>query len=191
MSPACTKIFRDDVYAEGVLQRVDKSFIARGVKKLLGVNNNYRPPYGGKVISLYQFNKPSDSILSEYKCSPSIYGDSLKTWYGIKYDFEKQTRSAKFVFEDHSKVSKHPPINVDRVLFYAKIHELDGTVSPWVDAYFVATEDYMKNWCDKYNLNYPTSADIKIRPWCYSIVWNEITGEMKTVKAYVRHWKKP
>ena len=217
-----TKNFKDQVYMNGEIKRIDYScdrpeameqinrlveaFPEYSVEQLtaspenvIGNYGNYRPPYNNDSISFYDFSKPSVLTLIKYGASISTYmdynDDYLLGWYGIKHDLVTGKKQAKFVFGQGSetynkKFVKNLPPQIptkNRYRFFAKLHNEDGTVEPWVDCYFVSTINWMRDWCEMMGLTFPLPDDVTKQPWCFSVVWNEDTGEIDCVKAYLRH----
>jgi hypothetical protein len=45
----------------------------------------------------------------------------------------------------------------------------------------------MREWCEEHSLTFPLPDDVTDQPWCFSVVYNDDTGEMINVKAYIRH----
>lgn len=213
LEPDFARNFKDDVYMNGEIKRTDYSCdrpealteISRLVeafpehtvdeltseaKNVIGQYGAYRPPYNENSISFYNFTKPSAETLAAYGCSVDTYGDDLLGWYGIKHDLSNLTKTAKFVFNQNSGtyLSNIPaPLPVNRQLFYARIHNADGTVEPWVDVYIISTSNYMREWCKDNGLTFPLPDDLDSQPWCFSVVYNEDTSEINNVKAYIRH----
>jgi len=205
--------FRDDVYMDGEIKRTDYSCdrpealteINRLVeefpeytleqltlepKNLIGQYGAYRPPYNANSISYYDFITPSTETLATYGCNADTYGNDLLEWYGIKHDMTTLTKSAKFVFTQRHGIylnNTPSPLPPNRSLFYGRIHNADGTVEPWIDVYIASTIDYMREWCTEHNLTFPLPEDVTSQPLFFSIVFNENTGEMTNVKAYIRH----
>jgi hypothetical protein len=168
-------------------------------ENVIGNYGNYRPPYNNDSISFYDFRTPDVATLIKYGASMSTYmdynDDYLLGWHGIKHDLVTGKKQAKFVFgqgdEDYDRkfVRNLPPQipTKNRYRFFAKLHNEDGTVEPWVDCYFVSTINWMRDWCDMMGLTFPLPDDVTKQPWCFSVVWNEDTGEIDCVKAYLRH----
>ena len=173
--------------------------LAASSQNVIGNYGNYRPPYNNDSISFYDFRTPSAQTLHQYGATINTYmdynDDYLLGWYGIKHDLVTGKKQAKFVFaqggETHSKkfVRNLPPQipTENRYRFFAKLHNEDGTVEPWVDCYFVSTINWMRDWCEMMGLTFPLPDDVTKQPWCFSVVWNEDTGEIDCVKAYIRH----
>ena len=173
--------------------------LAASSQNVIGNYGNYRPPYNNDSISFYDFRTPSAQTLHQYGATINTYmdynDDYLLGWYGIKHDLVTGKKQAKFVFaqggETHSKkfVRNLPPQipTENRYRFFAKLHNEDGTVEPWVDCYFVSTINWMRDWCEMMGLTFPLPDDVTKQPWCFSVVWNEDTGEIDCVKAYLRH----
>tara|TARA_R110002153_G_scaffold133779_1_gene282785 strand:+ start:549 stop:1385 length:837 start_codon:yes stop_codon:yes gene_type:complete len=213
IQPDFARNFRDHVYMDGEIKRTDfsadrpealaaiESLIAvfpeytvdhltRNPKNVIGEYGNYRPPYSNNSISFYDFTKPAEATLEAYGCTVETYGDDLLQWHGIKHDMSTLTKSAKFVFtQNYGAYIQNEPASLPRYLkvFYAKIHNSDGTVSPWVDIYLISTINAMRKWCSENGLTFPLPDDITEQPWCFAVVYNDETGEMNCVKAYIRH----
>jgi hypothetical protein len=213
LQPDFTRNFRDQVYMNGEIKRTDYSTdrvealpkinelvaafpeytadqLTCNPKNVIGNYGNYRPPYANDSISFYDFTTPTAEKLETYGCTVDTYGDDLLQWHGIKHDMTTLTKSAKFVFtQNHATYIQNPPVGLptNRSIFYARIHEADGTVSPWVDIYIISTNNYMRKWCTDNGLTFPLPDNVAEQPWCFSVVYNEQTGVMNSVKAYIRH----
>lgn len=213
LEPDFTRNFKDDVYMNGEVKRTDYSCdrvealveinrlveafpeytveeLTSNAKNVIGQYGAYRPPYNENSISFYDFTKPSVETLAAYGCTVDTYGNDLLNWHGIKHDLNNLTKTAKFVFKQNSGVylSNIPaPLPTNQQLFYARIHNADGTVEPWVDVYIVSTSNYMRKWCEDNGLTFPLPNDLDNQPWCFSVVYNEDTSEINNVKAYIRH----
>ena len=139
---------------------------------------------------IYDFTTPSAETLAAYGCDADTYGSDLLHWHGIKHDLTNLTKTAKFVFtQDHGTYLANAPSSLppNRSIFFARIHNADGTVEPWVDVYIISTINYMREWCEEHSLTFPLPDDVTEQPWCFSVVYNDDTGEMINVKAYMRH----
>ena len=212
IQPDFTRNFRDEVYMSGEIVRTDYSVdrpearpkidqliahfpwytvqeLTSRPQHVIGNYGNYRPPYNNDSISYYDFTKPTPSRLGAYGCTTETYGDDLLNWHGIKHDLATLTKAAKFVFtQNHGQYINPFPLDypTKRAIFWARIHNPDGTVEPWVDAYIISTINYMRDWCDRNNQTFPLPDDVTEQPWCFAIVWNNDTGEISNVKAYIR-----
>jgi hypothetical protein len=213
IEPDFTRNFRDEVYMNGEVKRIDYSCdrpealteinrlvaafteytveqITAGAQNVIGQYGAYRPPYNDNSISFYDFTTPSVETLAAYGCDADTYGDDLLGWHGIKHDLTNLTKTAKFVFtQSHGTYLSNAPISLptNRSIFFARIHNADGTVEPWVDVYIISTINYMRDWCAEHGLTFPLPDDVTQQPWCFSVVYNDDTGEMANVKAYIRH----
>ena len=211
IQPDFTRNFRDEVYMSGEIVRTDYSVdrpearpkidqliahfpwytvqeLTSRPQHVIGNYGNYRPPYNNDSISYYDFTKPTPSRLGAYGCTTETYGDDLLNWHGIKHDLATLTKAAKFVFtQNHGQYINPFPLDypTKRAIFWARIHNPDGTVEP-VDAYIISTINYMRDWCDRNNQTFPLPDDVTEQPWCFAIVWNNDTGEISNVKAYIR-----
>lgn len=211
--PDFTRNFRDGVYMDGEVKRTDYSCdrpealteinrlveafpeytveqLTASAQNVIGQYGAYRPPYNDNSISFYDFTTPTAETLAAYGCDADTYGDDLLHWHGIKHDLTNLTKTAKFVFSQNygSYLSNLPdPLPRSRAVFFAKIHNADGTVEPWVDVYIVSTINYMREWCEEHSLTFPLPEDVTQQPWCFSVVYNDTTGDMANVKAYIRH----
>jgi len=208
-----TRNFRDEVYMDGEVKRTDYSCdraealteinrlvaafpeytveqLTAEAQNVIGQYGAYRPPYNDNSISFYDFTTPSTETLAAYGCDADTYGDDLLNWHGIKHDLTNQTKTAKFVFtQNHGTylTNTPSPLPTNRQIFYARIHNADGTIEPWVDVYLISTIKYMSEWCEEHSLTFPLPDDVTEQPWCFSVVYNDDTGEMSSVKAYIRH----
>jgi len=208
-----TENFKDEVYMNGEIKRIDYScdreealvdvnelaeaFTEYTVEQLtadpqnvIGKYGAYRPPYSNTSISFYDFSKPSISTLAKYGCTVDTYGDDLLHWHGIKHDMSTLIKTAKFVFtQNHNTYLNNMPTELpnNKAMFFARIHNPDGTVEPWVDIYVISTIDWMRNWCEEMELTFPLPNDVDQQPWCFSIVYNDNTGEIENIKAYIRN----
>lgn len=213
IAPDFTRNFRDEVYMNGEVKRIDYSCdrpeslteinrlvaafpeytveqLTAEAQNVIGQYGAYRPPYNDNSISLYDFTTPSAETLAAYGCDADTYGDDLLHWHGIKHDLTNLTKTAKFVFtQSHGTYLNNLPelMPPNRMAFYARIHNADGTVEPWVDVYIVSTFNYMREWCEEHSLTFPLPDDVTDQPWCFSVVYNDDTGEIANVKAYIRH----
>lgn len=213
IQPDFTRNFKDDVYMNGSIVRTDYSAdrdealtninalvsafpqytveqLTADSRNVIGTYGNYRPPYNNNSISFYDFTKPTADTLAAYGCSEDVYGDDLLQWHGIKHDLVSGDISAKFVFtQNHGSYLSNLPTSLppNRSIFFAHIHNSDGTLSEWVDVYIISTIKYMKQYCLDIGQNFPLPDDITEQPWCFSVVYNDDTGEINCVKAYIRH----
>lgn len=213
LAPDFTRNFRDEVYMNGEVKRTDYSCdrpealteinrlvaafpeytveqLTAEAQNVIGQYGAYRPPYNDNSISLYDFTTPSAETLAAYGCDADTYGDDLLNWHGIKHDLTNLTKTAKFVFtQSHGTYLSNAPTSLptNRSIFFARIHNADGTIEPWVDVYLVSTINYMREWCEEHSLTFPLPDDVTDQPWCFSVVYNDDTGEMINVKAYIRH----
>ncbi len=213
LEPDFTRNFHDEVYMNGEVKRTDYSCdrpealteinrlvaafpeytveqLTAEAQNVIGQYGAYRPPYNDNSISFYDFTTPSTETLAAYGCDADTYGDDLLNWHGIKYDLTNLTKTAKFVFtQEHGTYLKNlpEPMPFNRTVFFARIHNADGTVEPWVDVYIVSTVNYMREWCEEHSLTFPLPDSITEQPWCFSVIYNDDTGEMANVKAYIRH----
>jgi len=213
IQPDFTRNFRDEVYMNGEIKRIDYSCdrpealteinrlveafpeytveqLTSDAQNVIGQYGAYRPPYNDNSISFYDFTKPTAETLAAYGCDVDTYGDDLLGWHGIKHDLTNSTKTAKFVFvQSHGTYLSNAPTSLPthRSIFYARIHNADNTVEPWVDVYIISTINYMREWCEEHSLTFPLPDDVTDQPWCFSVVYNDDTGEMANVKAYIRH----
>lgn len=213
IQPDFTRNFKDEVYMNGEIKRIDYSCdrpealteinrlveafpeytveqLTSEAQNVIGQYGAYRPPYNDNSISFYDFTKPTAETLAAYGCDVDTYGDDLLQWHGIKHDLTNLTKTAKFVFgQRHGTYLSNTPTSLPiyRSIFYARIHNADNTVEPWVDVYLVSTINYMRGWCAENGLTFPLPDDVTDQPWCFSVVYNDETGAMANVKAYIRH----
>ena len=213
IQPDFTRNFKDDVYMNGSIVRTDYSAdrdealtnvnslvsafpqytveqLTANPQNVIGTYGNYRPPYNNNSISFYDFTKPTADTLAAYGCSEDTYGDDLLNWHGIKHDLVSGEISAKFVFtQSHGSYLSNLPTDLptNRSIFFARIHNSDGSVSEWVDVYIISTINYMKQYCLDIGQDFPLPDDVTEQPWCFSVVYNDDTGEVNCVKAYIRH----
>ena len=213
IQPDFTRNLRDAVYMNGEIKRIDYSCdrpeamteinrlveafpeytveqLTSEAQNVIGQYGAYRPPYNDNSISFYDFTTPSSETLAAYGCDAETYGDDLLNWHGIKHDLTNLTKTAKFVFtQSHGTYLTNSPTSLptNRSIFFARIHNADGTVEPWVDVYIISTINYMREWCEEHSLTFPLPDDFTDQPWCFSVVYNDDTGEMINVKAYIRH----
>ena len=213
IQPDFTRNFCDEVYMNGEVKRTDYSCdrpealteinrlieafpeytveqLTSEAQNVIGQYGAYRPPYNDNSISFYDFTIPTAETLAAYGCDADTYGDDLLGWHGIKHDLTNLTKTAKFVFaQSHGSYLSNAPSSLPthRQIFYARIHNADGTVEPWVDVYIVSTINYMRDWCAEHGLTFPLPDNVTQQPWCFSVVFNDVTGEMANVKAYIRH----
>ena len=211
--PDFTRNLRDEVYMNGEVKRIDYSCdrsealteinrlvaafpeytveqLTASAQNVIGQYGAYRPPYNDNSISFYDFTTPSAETLAAYGCDADTYGSDLLHWHGIKHDLTNLTKTAKFVFtQSHGTYLTNSPTSLptNRSIFFARIHSADGTVEPWVDVYIISTINYMREWCEEHSLTFPLPEDVTQQPWCFSVVYNDTTGDMANVKAYIRH----
>jgi len=156
---------------------------------IIGTYGNYRPPYNNNSISLYYFEEPSIDLLNTYHCT-DIYNGILRSWYGLKHDLVTKNISAKIVFspENYQSFFINPP-NIEDTggTFFARIHNTDGSVSEWVDMYVFKTNTQMRSYCEQIGKPFPLPNDITQQCWLFSIVFNDVTGEINNVKGYIRN----
>lgn len=213
LAPDFTRNFRDNVYMDGEVKRIDYSCdrsealveinrlvaafpeytveqLTSNSQNVIGQYGAYRPPYNNNSISFYDFTTPTAETLAAYGCDADTYGDDLLNWHGIKHDLTNLTKTAKFVFtQNHSTYLANAPSSLptNRSIFYARIHNADGTIEPWADVYIISTINYMRDWCSANSLTFPLPDDVTSQPWCFSVVYNDTTGNITNVKAYIRH----
>ena len=211
--PNFTTNFRDEVYMNGEVKRTDYSCdrpeamtqinrlveafpeytadqLTASGENVIGSYGAYRPPYNEDSISFYYFSHPTTTVLEAYGCTTETYGNDLMGWHGIKHGMETLTKSAKFVFQQmHGTYVANQPtaLPTQRIIYYARIHNVDGSVEPYVDVYMVSTNQYMRDWCTANNLTFPLPDDVTQNAWFFSVIFNEETGVMSDVKAYIRH----
>lgn len=203
--------YKDNVYMNGELVRTDTNVMSNdsfylieelinsfpqytiediqsNPNNIIGTYGNYRPPYNNNSISVYYFEEPSSTILNSYGCI-NKYTGILRSWYGLKHDLVTKEISAKIVFapEDYKLFfNNFPTIEDTNNVFFACIHNLDGTVSDWVDMYVFKTNTQMKEYCQSIGKPFPLPDNINQQCWIYSIVFNKETGEINNVKGYIR-----
>ena len=213
LEPDFTRNFRDEIYMDGEIKRTDYSCdrsealteinrlvaafpeytveqLTASAQNVIGQYGAYRPPYNDNSISFYDFTTPSAETLAAYGCDADTYGDDLLHWHGIKHDLTNLTKTAKFVFtQNHGTYLANAPSSLppNRSVFFARIHNADGSIEPWVDVYIISTINYMREWCEEHSLTFPLPEDVTQQPWCFSVVYNDTTGDMANVKAYIRH----
>lgn len=213
LEPDFTKNFRDDVYMDGQIKRVDYSCdreealvqinrlvaafseytvdgLTSNSQNVIGEYGNYRPPYPDNCISFYDFTTPSNETLAAYGCTADTYGQDLLQWHGIKHDLTAGTKQAKFVFtQNHGSYLSNQPSELppNRSAFWARIHNTDGSISKWVDTYVISTNNYMRDWCAGIGKPFPLPDGVTDQPWCFGIVHDDTNGDIECVKAYIRH----
>lgn len=199
---------RDDVYcnkeivrqdystglseAQSLIQDLQENFPdydnwLRHEYNVVGSYTAYREPYSNSGVSFYNFGvKPSEELLLNF--SASYLMDNLKSWYGLKFDFETKDVMLKVVFNNYDGDTPELPYNPKN--FFAHTHYKDGTMDDWVDYYAYATPKLIRNFCEDADLSYPLPADIHTDcdvVWCWGFVFNRKTLEYGPVKAYARY----
>ena len=213
LEPDFTQNFRDDVYMDGEIKRVDYSCdreealvqvnrlvaafseytvdgLTSNAQNVIGEYGNYRPPYPDNCISFYDFVTPNNETLVAYGCTADTYGLDLLQWHGIKHDLTAGTKQAKFLFtQNHGSYLSNQPseLPTNRSVFWARIHNTDGSISQWVDTYVISTNNYMREWCAGIGKPFPLPDGVTDQPWCFGIVHDDTNGDIECVKAYVRH----
>jgi len=142
----------------------------------------YREPYQNPSISWYSMDgKPSSELLSSY--AANYDNGNIRPWYGQKFDMSTNTAMLKVVLESID----FPKPDLPSIDFYAITHNLDGTTSPWIDAYVYATVDGVRAFCETHGLTFPYPADFDLDtrpPTLWGFVFNKDTLAYGKVKGY-------
>jgi|TARA_B100000900_G_C20586506_1_gene719819 hypothetical protein len=153
-----------------------------------------RPPYKNtNSISMYHVQRePSPYLLQSYGIDPSTH--TWCPWYGLKYDLETKERMLKIVYYGIKQTENIPrpeglPEDINPYwYFFADIYHEDGSKSQERDIFLFATEEIFRPWCEKYGHTYPIPDEkLKDDIWCYGIVYDFETLEVKQVKGYIRY----
>ena len=133
------------------------------------------------------FNKPDADVLASYGASDTYHAEDILNWHGIKFDIAAKTKMAKFVFTQKTQtyLSNLPNI-FDRlgaeslrknVMFFARLHSADGSVSKYVDTYVLATNSYMRDWCTEMGKPFPLPDSVTEQPWCLASFTTTLAGQ--------------
>lgn len=188
----------DDVFSDQQLVRQDRPLAQvtlsddelalipeEAVDVVVGRYTGYRPPYNGSGLSIYDQRRPPDSLLSSLGLTEDDFEARLHTWYAIKKLDDSQQILYKLV-EEYSLSHGGPTLpNLALPLFTAKIYTPNGEVDDHVDFFFAASKESMALWCQENNLMYPAPESETTTPWCFGIVWNSVSNEIVTLKAYI------
>lgn len=161
---------------------------------LTGRFEDYRPPYLNSSISYYNCEAPSSELLDQYGCK-EIYQGITNPWYGLKHDLTTKQISLKVGFKPNDYktfFNNAPEQTVDQIgCVFSRLHNQDQPASEWVDMYLYGTESDgtesdMRDFCQQVSKPFPLPEGSDLQCWSYSIVFNDTTGEINTIKGYVR-----
>lgn len=175
--PAYTKGV-EHLYCNGEIVRTDE-FDSK--KPFVSPQEAYRQPYSGSVISKYYWEKPSTSVLAAWNIAEP---NNLFPWYGIK-EIDGQDTYIKVFVENADW--PHAPVIPGRLRGYGSLYDTSGNQLDDREVIVSCHRDIIRKFCEDAGLTYPIPDSETKHPWCYSFVWNVVTGEIKNVKGYVRH----
>ena len=146
----------------------------------------YREPYQNSSISWYNMNeKPSSELLSSF--AANYDNGNIRPWYGLKFDMTTNTAMLKVVLESIDFPKPDLPASTPASTFYSVTHNLDGTTSPWIDAYVYTTVDTIRAFCETHGLTFPYPADFDLDtrpPTLWGFVFNKDTLAYGKLKGY-------
>lgn len=157
---------------------------------LVGRFGSYRPPYTNNSISYYNFESPSSALLDAYGCRDT-YQDITNPWYGLKHDLVTKEIHLKVGFraQDYKTFFNNPPEQPadNHSDVFSRLHSKSTGASDWVDMYLYCDQEVMKRYCDQINKPFPLPENSTKECWSYCLVFNDSTGEIDTVKGYVKY----
>lgn len=145
----------------------------------IGISKGYREPYSSDAISWYEYKRPLDSLLDRF--GVKLNRTTLLPWYGIKYVIDTGDFFLKVVHNDLTTETPELPVGTK---FFAEIYATNGTVQEDIDCYIYTTPEKIKEFCNKFGLAYPATAESEANVDLWSVVFSRTTLEIKIVKAY-------
>ena len=169
---------------------------------VVGSYGPYRPPYtAASSISFYDmdmFTDPATDFAninqyvhrrpphSKYNVDLNVYTD-LMPWFGYKFNLDDDTVSMKIVHRNKIPTVNYPPVPEGELknVYYARIHNEDGTIDNMNDVFFDAFWYEVEAYCTEHNIAYPIPEGVDpthILVW--GVVFNGTTGVPVMVKGY-------
>ena len=169
---------------------------------VVGSYGPYRPPYTAtSSISFYDMDMFTDEGVtfadfsnyvhdrpphSKYNVDLNVYTE-LMPWFGYKFNLDDDTVSMKIVHRNRIPSVTYPPeVSDQRSVYYARIHNEDGTIDNMNDMFFDAFYVDVQAYCTEHNIAYPIpdeGADpTHVMVW--GVVFNGTTGEPVMMKGY-------
>ena len=172
---------------------------------VVGSYGPYRPPYtAASSISFYDmelftsaaadFSRIDEFVHSHpphsrYNVDLNVYTD-LMPWFGYKFNLDDDTVSMKIVHRNKISTVTYPPVPEITIyelknIYYARIHNEDGTIDNMNDMFFDAYWQDVQAYCTEHDLDYPIPEGVDAtRVLVWGIVFNGTTGEPVMVKGY-------
>ena len=206
LEPDFTRNFRDEVYMNGEVKRTDYSCdrpealteinrlveafpeytveqLTAEAQNVIGQYGAYRLPYNDNSISFYDFTTPSTETPPMVAPQKPMALTFVLARHQARSN--KLTKTAKFVFsQSHGLIYPIRHLHYQIAPSSLRVFTMLTEVSSRVDVYIISTINYMREWCDERSLTFPLPDDVTEQPWCFSVVYNDDTGEMSSVKAY-------
>ena len=157
-----------------------------------------RPPYKTtNSISMYHIRQ----TIEEYPELLEAFGIDKNQhqwcpWFGLKYDLDNKERLLKVVYYGHEQTHEIPrpkdlPMEISPYYYcFADIYKEGGEKTSERDVFVFGTHEVVKPWCEKNGYDFPIPED-KLNTdeqiWCYGVVYDDTTLEVKQVKGYIRN----
>ena len=156
-----------------------------------------RPPYKTtNSVSVYHIRQ----TLEEHPNLCTEFGIDITSrkwcpWFGLKYDLDNKEKLLKVVYYGHeeTKAIARPedlPMEISPYYYcYADIYKQGGEKTTERDVFVFSTWEVVKPWCEKNGLDFPIPDDLLTSNniWCYGIVYDDTSLEVKQVKGYIRN----
>jgi len=169
---------------------------------VIGSYGPYRPPYtAASSISFYDmrmFTDPETDFaninlyrhtnppLPKYNVDLNVYVD-LMPWFGYKFNLDDDTVSMKIVHRNRIPTVTYPPLPEGELknIYYARIHNEDGTIDNMNDMFFDGYWNDIEAYCTEHDLDYPIPEGVDAtHVLVWGIVFNGSTGVPVMVKGY-------
>jgi hypothetical protein len=169
---------------------------------VVGSYGPYRPPYtAASSISFYDmemFTDPATDFAnvnqyvhrrpphSKYNVDLNVY-TMLMPWFGYKFNLDDDTVSMKIVHRNRIPSVTYPPVPEGELknIYYARIHNEDGTIDNMNDVFFDVYWDDVQRYCTEHDLDYPIPEGVDAtHVLVWGIVFNGTTGVPVMVKGY-------
>ena len=164
----------------------------------------YRAPYSNAGVSWYCFDScHQDRIREEFNVnrldsSGNILHDGIfgaGHFSGLKFDLATGTKTLKYARPklQHNSHYLQPEVPVHGEITHmcqTILNDSDKTISPMVDCYFFSNDSDVRDYCTKWDLQYPTPSDIDeslYPPWIYGITYNDNDSAFTpgVIKSYI------
>ena len=167
-------------------------------KNVIGSYSAYRAPYTSpESISVYDVCDELNSTWGLFQPMAHFGVDqihtynSLKPWYGWKFNLTDNSVIFKIVHIDQVKGVVYPPfIDGQKGTYYGRFHHEDGTISNDNDMFFSATNWNVEKYCKEYNLAcpLPDEDEVGFVPYEHTLIlgvgFDGTTGVPYVMKAY-------